>query len=194
MKLSDIAQVTPGYAFRGAIEETRNGNTLVFQARDLVQGVPVSDVSSLTKISLDLPPDDRYLQKNDVLIVARGMKAGAFRAAVFMSDAQNVIASASVHIIRISTSKVLPEFLSHYLNSKEGQDSLANIVTGSYIGALPRRELIHIKIPVPELEKQKAIVALHENIQAQQSIVDRRQYLKQQIVEATFTNLTKQHD
>lgn len=183
----------PGYAFRGAIKPDQSGDTFVLQAKDLVLGSPIVGTDTLTKISLDASYSS-FLQLHDVLIVSRGMKAGAFRSTVFLSDAPNVIASASVHVIRTSTPNVLPEYLSHYLNSKKGQDDLSQIVTGSYIGALPRRSLLDIRIPVPDLKKQKAIVDLYKNIQAQQKLLDRKNELKQQIIEATFTNITRHHD
>lgn len=182
----------PGYAFRGAIKPDDSGNAFVLQAKDLGIGSPVEGTGTLTKIVFDAPHSSS-LKMHDVLIVARGMKAGAFRSTLFNAKAMNVIASASVHVIRITSPNVLPEYLSHYLNSKKGQDDLSGIVTGSYIGAIPRRSLEQVRIPVPDLKKQKAIVDLYKNIQAQQKILDRKKELKQQIIEATFKNLTTKH-
>lgn len=183
----------PGYAFRGAIKPDDSGDTFVLQAKDLTSGFPIEGTDTLTKITLDASYSS-FLKMHDVLIVSRGMKAGAFRSTVFRAPAANVIASASVHIIRPIESEVLPEYLSHYLNSKKGQDDLSQIVTGSYIGAIPRRSLEQIRIPLPDIEKQRTIVNLFTNIQAQQKLLDRKKELKQQIIEATFTNITKHHD
>lgn len=190
MLIKDIAQVIAGYTFKKAIESDNSGNIFVFQAKDLIQGEPLINVNTLTKAFLGIPEHAAYLQGNDILLVARGMKSGAFRSTVFMSEESNVIASSSVHIIRIKSEDVLPEYISHYLNSKEGQDSLSQIVSGSYIGAIPRGELERIKIPIPTLQKQKAIVDLHQNMRSQQKILIRRNELKQNIINATFSNLT----
>ncbi len=194
MKLHDIATITSGYAFRGAITPDKDGNILVFQAKDLIRGVPVIDTESLTRVPFDMPGYAGHLKTNDVLLIARGMKAGAFRATVFMSEAKNVIASSSVHIIRVSSPEINPEYLSYYLNSRAGQIALAGIVTGSYIGALPRRELEKIEIPIPVLEKQKTIINLYKNIEKQQGITEHRSELKKQIINATFSNLIKHYD
>lgn len=194
MKLGDIAEIIQGYAFRSAITPVESGDLFVFQAKDLVRGVPFSDVGTLTQIPFVITGHIGYIKTNDVLLVARGMKAGTFRSTTFKAVEQNVLASSSVHILRVTASNVLPEYLSHYLNSKRGQTDLSDIVTGSYIGALPRRALEQIKIPIPNSHKQKAIIDLYNNIQAQQKILDRKNELKQQIIEATFTNITKHHD
>lgn len=194
MKLKDISTVIAGYTFRGAIIPNKKGNLLVFQAKDLVKGEFMTDVDTLTPIALESAAYKNYIKTGDVLIVARGMKTGAFRSTVFKSDVSNVIASSSVHIIRITDPSILSGYVSHYLNSKNGQNSISEIVTGSYIGALPRRMLEQIKIPVPDLHKQKAVVDLHHNIQMQQKILDRKNELKQQILDAIFTNITNNHD
>jgi len=184
--------VIAGYTFRGAIRPDSSGDVFVFQAKDLVQAEPCEDVSDLTKISHESLRATNYLMKNDILLVARGMKSGAFRSTVFVSEALNVIASSSVHIIRITSQKALPCYVSHYLNSKRGQASLTQIVSGSYIGVLPRKKLLEeIKIPVPPLQTQQAIIKLYRNIKDQQKIVSRQNIIKQNILNETFRSLSE---
>lgn len=67
-----------GYAFREAITLDKNGNVFVFQAKDLVRDEFVADVTSLKLIVLDTVSYNGYIKKVDVLLVARGMKAGCF--------------------------------------------------------------------------------------------------------------------
>lgn len=189
MKLHEISSITAGYNFRGAIESNQNGHIFVFQAKDLIQGEPISDTGRLTRISHNVSGYETYLKRNDVLLVARGMKAGSFRSTVFTSDAPNVIASSSIHIIRVTDPHVIPEFISLFLNSKEGQEVISEIVTGSYIGAVPRKELERLKIPDLSLEQQKIIIMLDQNIRKQQKIINRQNEIRQSIVSATLRSL-----
>lgn len=186
MEIHEFATVLSGYAFREAIRPEADGHTFVFQAKDLVQGVPVTDVDDLQKVSQSIPVHTGHLKRYDVLLIARGMKPGAFRSTVFDSNNENVIASASVHIIRVASRNILPEFLSLYLNSNDGQNALFGIVTGSYIGMLPRKKLEKITVPIPPLKKQKALVRLYQNIREQQRIVHRQTEIKQGIIDATL--------
>jgi restriction endonuclease S subunit len=190
MFIKDIAEVQAGFAFREAIVPNREGNICVFQAKDLVQGVPFTNTASLIKVSLELPEYVGHLRKNDVLLVARGMKAGTFRSTVFNTDEVNVIASSSVHIIRITANDVIPEYVSHYLNCKDGQNAISEILSGAHIGVIPRKELENMKIPIPVIGKQKSIVNLMNNMREQQRIVEKRNALKQEIIDGTFRNLT----
>jgi restriction endonuclease S subunit len=132
------------------------------------------------------------LQYNDILIVSRGSGLGSFRSTVFTSSQKNVIASSSVHIIRINDVTVLPKYISLWLNSSEGQKLLLQIVTGgSYIQSILLKNLAELEIPIPPIHTQKSIVALEENIKQQQKILDRKKEIKENIINATFNNLIK---
>jgi restriction endonuclease S subunit len=188
-KLSGIADVIAGYAFRGAIEPDPNGNVFVAQAKDIVMGEPF-DVNVLTRIKFNVINYPSYLKKNDVLIISRGMKAGAFKAAIFCSDATNVIVSSSVNIIRVKDQNILPEYVMCYLNSNDGQEALSEFISGSYIGALSRKNLEEIKIPIPPVQKQKMIFDLHKNIAQQQKVLERKARINRNISNLIFENLT----
>lgn len=186
MHIKDIGQVISGYAFRGAIQQNNNGNVAVFQAKDVIQGEPFEDVNSLIKISAEISFNADYLRKNDVLLLARGIKQGSFRSTIFTSDEPNIIASASVYIIRPDMSRIVPAYLSYYLNSSVGQKALLGIVSGSYIPAVPRQGLELIDIPILSLEKQKMIVHLYQNIRVQQELLERELFIKQHIINSVF--------
>ncbi len=189
MHIENIAEVISGYTFRKAITPDKNGNILVFQAKNIIQGELFLDTDGLTRVSHEVSGHTNYLKKNDVLIVSRGMKSGSFRSTVFMTEEQNVVASSSIHIVRITDKKVFPEYVSHYLNSNYGQKSLSENISGSYIGSLPRKELERIKIPIPDLKKQKAIIDLYRNIKEQEKITNRKKQIKDNIINSTFKNL-----
>jgi restriction endonuclease S subunit len=190
MQIKNIAEVIAGYTFRGAIEADTKGDVFVFQAKDLIQGEPFADEEALTRISHTGRGDAGRLQKNDIVLVARGMKSGAFRSTVFIAEAPNVIASSSVLIIRVVDPNISPEYLSLYLNSGGGQDALSQIVSGSYIGAVPRRELEKLEIPIPSLQKQAIALLLYQNLKAQEKIMDQKKIIIQNVVETIFKQLT----
>ncbi len=189
MYIKDVAKVISGYTFRKAMEPDKNGNILVFQAKNISQGELVSNTEELTKIKHEIFGYKNYIKESDILLVSRGMKSGSFRSAVYIAKDKNVIASSSVHIIRVTDKKILPEYLSLYLNSQEGQKSLSEEISGSYIGSLPRKRLEEIKIPIPDLKKQKAIIDLYRNIKEQEKITNRKKQIKETIINSTFKNL-----
>ena len=189
-EIKKIANILPGYTFRSAVEPDPRGDTWVFQAKDVVQGVPFNTVSSLTKISHTVSGKTGRLEKNDIILVARGMKTGTFRSTTFVADSPHVIASSSVYIIRLARADCIPEYVSLYLNSKAGQNALTGIVSGSFVGVLPKHRLEELEIPLPTREKQKMIIDVHQNIRAQELIVEHQQLLKRDILDALFRTIT----
>lgn len=189
-KLQEISNITLGYTFRGSVVGDSRGDIFVIQAKNINANVEINDTTGLTCVSSDPIRNPFFLEKNDILIVSRGSGQGSFRATLFLSEDKNVIASSSVHIIRVTDITVIPKYVSLYLNSAEGQKDLMQIITGgSYIQSILVKNLTSLKIPIPPIHIQKSIVALHENIKQQERLLERKEQIKQNIINATFTNL-----
>lgn len=186
-KLNEVAIIISGHSFRQAIIPDNNGNMYVYQAKDVVQDEPFTDPTTLVKISYKNITDDSILQKNDVVIVSRGSK---FRSTIYASELNNVIASSSISIIRLNVDNLNPEFVSLFLNSTIGQSAIAEKVTGNYIGALPIKRLGEIKIMLPTLSQQTAIVNLHRNIREQKLIMEHKMDIEQAIINNIFRSNT----
>lgn len=191
-KMSEISNITPGYTFRKSIEENLNGDIFVLQAKNIVSNQDIKNVEEFIKISSDTIRYPYYLEHNDVLIVSRSSAPGYFRSSVFTSENKKVIASSSVHIIRIKDVTVLPKYISLYLNSQEGQKLVLEKASGgSYLKTILIRNLMEIEIPIPPIQIQKTIIALSENIKRQEEIFKRKQEIEQVIINKAFINLNK---
>ena len=192
-KITDFTDIINGYAFRGAIETIKNGDIFVLQAKDIVQGQNIENTEKLTPIAFNGTHTASFLQNNDVVIVSRGTGVGSFRSVVFIGNNTNIIASASLLILRVKKKEVLSEYISLYLNSLDGQNKILQTVVGSYIQAISRKKFEEeIIIPIPSLKKQQSLINLHQNIKQQEQIYKQRKELKQQIIGAIINNLTHQ--
>ena len=72
-------------------------------------------------------------------------------------------------IFRPDENKLSGNYLFHFFQSKNFKDQRDAIVSGAAQPQLPIRSLIDIKLPLPPLETQKAIVA---EIEAEQALVN----------------------
>lgn len=188
--LSQIANIIPGYAFRGAIENYEGGDIFVLQAKNIILNEDILDTSEFIRIKSISLRNPCFLENNDILIVSRGSGLGSFRSAIFKSDSKNIIASSSVSIIRVNDATVLPKYISLYLNSAEGQKAILQIVTGaSYIQSILTKNLADFKIPIPPVHMQKIIISLNENLGQQERIITRKKEIQQEIINSTFKNL-----
>ena len=188
--MQQIAEVSSGYTFRGQIENDPTGAIFVLQAKNISVNNDITDASDFVKVSDKNIRSPYFLEYNDILLVSRGSGHGSFRSAVFASDKANVMPSSSVLVIRIKDVNVLPKYVSLYLNSEVGQKAILGIVSGgSYIQSVLVKNLSDLPIPIPPIHTQKSIVSLHENIREQDRILKRKQEIKQNIINSSFTNL-----
>jgi len=158
IQLSNFAEILLGYAFRGAIEEDLHGNCCVLQAKNIDQSGTLS--YDFVKTSLEKKKSRAYVKDKDIVLSNRG----TFRAGLYKGNDKDLIASSSVYLIRVQdNTKVLPEYVEIFLNSKFGQAELESINSGTLIRSLPKGDLLNLKIPLPSIKDQKMIIVIHEN-------------------------------
>jgi len=189
LKISEIAKTIGGYTFRKSIESDKSGNVFVLQANNINNGKNIENTDDFIKTSFQGFRTATFLQKNDIVLVSRGTGFGSFRSVVFLSGDSNVIASSSLFIVRLLNKNILPDYLTLYLNSSEGQNKLLKIASGSHFQAIPRKEFDNIDIPIPTLEKQKLMIDLNDNIKKQQDLVSRKYKIMENIINQSFTSL-----
>lgn len=156
MRLGLLCEICSGYAFRGKISNEDGGTVSVIQPRNILD----NDFSNLVKISKENVKAKHYLDKNNILITNRG----SFRSCV-LDFSENTIASGGIFVISVKDSRVLPEYISVYLNSIDGQKQLLSLRETMTIPAITVDTLKKIEIPIIPLERQKKlsdVVRLHE--------------------------------
>ena len=82
-----------------------------------------------------------------------------------MTEYETAIMSPAYPIFRVKdTNVVLPAYLDMWFKRPEFDREAAFIAVGGVRGSMPWEEFAKMKLPVPELEKQKKIVAAYETI------------------------------
>lgn len=115
------------------------------------------------------------LRAGDVLFAAKGTKNFA---AVYEAHNLPAVASTSFFVIRLFDSKVLPEYLSWFLNNQNTQASLKAQAMGTSIPSISKVVLEELEIPVPTIEKQKSIVAISKLRWQEKCIYAKLEYLR----------------
>ncbi len=189
--LGELADITLGYTFRGAIVGNKDGNFRVIQARNISSDSFFDSPTSLALVSMDSTRSEAFVKRGEVLITSRGATVGGFKATLFDCDADRpVIASSSLFILHsIKNEKVLPEYLVAYLNSNAVQRELQDRATGATVRSIPRSELGEVEIAIPPIEKQKDIVALQRNIKQQNKLLEERVTLSNQLIDSIINTI-----
>lgn len=122
------------------------------------------------------------LRVGDVLIAAKGTRLFA---ACIGEDLGLAVASSSFMIARIFeswTEKLLPPYLTWYLNQPECLNVIKASSRGSSLPSVPKSVIEKLLIPVPSLKVQQTILAV-QNLRDQQKKFELKlQELKDQLI------------
>lgn len=169
MKLKKISAILSGYITREKITPQKEGDYFLLQARD-VDGTGLTyNTADLVRFNPTLSSKERLLEQGDILFMARG----AHNFSILMSDIpQNTLAAACFFIIRITDKRLLPEYLSWYMNQFPVERYIeCNSGKGVRMPVVRRAILENTDIPLPPLGKQKTIAALDHLQRKEQDLV-----------------------
>ncbi len=182
--LKNFSDVVSGYTFREALSVNEEGDIKVLLAKNINKDCTVN-YSDFVRIGVSLPRTNSFIEKNDVIISARG----TFKAGVFLDESKNVVASSSVFILRIKCNDILPEYLAIYLNSDAGQGDIQKNLTGGSIKTILRKSLEDLSVPVPALSVQKMIIDIHNNWKKREGLLNKKINLGKNIAGGAIKHL-----
>jgi len=177
LRIRDFCDIRMGHTFRRRLTTVSDGNVMVMQPRNISpeglvtfgNGEPVR-----TDVSVSKP-----LQLHDILIVNRGR----FSAAVFdFAESDTWIVPSSILVLSLKAKSVLPEYMVCYFNSSNGQKLLRRHCERSTVPFISARNLANIDIPVPPLDRQKALIAFEEAVAKYARLSNRKQELFRHIL------------
>lgn len=141
-------------------------------------------------LNIDEKSRKHLLKDGDVIFVAKGFRNFAW---TYKESFGPAIASSIFFVIKVDTSKILPEFLTSLLNSAAYQQQFQQLGAGSSIPSIRKSELEAIKIQVPPLELQRKTVTINElylkELQLTNKIIDEKQKYYNNIINKLITQV-----
>ncbi len=130
--------------------------------------------------------EKHLLKDGDVLFAAKGTKNFA---TVFENHNEPSVASTSFFVLRPTDNKILPEYLSWFLNHPETQILIKDKARGTAIPSIRKTVLEDLEISIPSIEKQRTVIQLSalvrkENELRMSILQQRKQLIQQQIINA----------
>ena len=171
MKLNKIANIQSGYISRGKIDPRDDGTCHLLQAKDVSADDLSYRTDALVRFLPRLSGKDWFLKPGDILFMARGAR----NFSVLIGDLPDgVLAAACFFIVRVSTDKILPEFLHWYLNQSPVENYLKRFSgQGVHMPVVKRAVLESIDIPLPQIIIQKQVSELAILSQREQELYKR---------------------
>jgi hypothetical protein len=156
--LSECAELSLGYSFRGRIEGSPEGPILLIQMRDLTDAQEV-DTSKAIRSEDRGFGSAHILRSGDLIFRARGTN----NTAAFVVDLQERAALASPLIrIRAKDDNIEPRYLQWFINLPASQAYLAPGSQGSLVRMISIEHLARLPVVLPSLDVQRHVVEVAE--------------------------------
>jgi hypothetical protein len=170
MHLKKIAGIQSGYISRGKIESCRDGSHFLLQAKDVDGHRLTYRTDDLIRFEPLLSGKDWTLEPGDVLFMARGAR----NYFVLLDEIPNsLLAAACFFVVRVSTGKVLPQYLFWYLNQAPVKHYLdRHSGRGVHMPVVRRAVLENLDVPLPSLETQHRITELNGLMRNEQALLE----------------------
>lgn len=155
--LKQVAEIAAGYPFRGSIPEVENGSTCVIQMKDLNSNGGIA-WDKVIRTNLEGKKAPALLLPGDLIFVSRGDR---FFAECLSDLPGPAVCSPHFFWLRVKDAKkIIPEFLSWQINQQPAQRYFAQSAEGSSQQSIRRGVLEELPLTIPDLERQKKLVAL----------------------------------
>lgn len=128
---------------------------------------PVIRDEDMSLIDLTDKEKEQYLVKEGDLLFARRSLVieGAGKCAIIGEHTTPMTFESSMIRVRLDTDKMNPEFVFHFLKSKEGRKRIRRIVGFTTVAGITSTDLAKVKLPFVSIENQNKIVAYLEQFE-----------------------------
>lgn len=177
-----------GYSFREKIEHNPEGNVGIIQMKDISNNYTGLEYSNIDKVSYFNFKDKLFLQKGDIVFVSKGVNNYAL---IIENINQQIIASATFFVIRVNTNKVLPEYLTWYINQKEAQNYFSEKKAGTYVPNLNKQDILDLPIVIPKIALQLKIANTVKLLNRELLIYENLKTKRKELIQTQLLNLIK---
>jgi type I restriction enzyme S subunit len=152
-QLKKLSEISYGYTTKASFDID---GPRFLRITDIQEGkvdwnkVPSCDISEADYIK-------HKLQVNDIVFARTGATTGK---SFLITQCENSVAASYLIRVRINSDELLPEFLSHFFQSKAYWDAISIGTSGSAQGGVNASKLGSLIIPLAPPEEQKHIVAI----------------------------------
>lgn len=165
--LRKIADVQSGYSFRSKLELQQSGNIAVIQMKDLTSANRVC-CDSLAKIDMEMPKGHHLVKPGDLIFRSRGLTTNS---AILADDPGVAVLSAPLLLIRVTSDRVIPEYINWYINQRPAQLYLTSCAEGTALKMISKQSLEQLEVQLPPIDKQRLIVELSRLVEDEQRIL-----------------------
>jgi len=185
-----IKEIVTSIKYGPHFRSRKEGNTLYLKGNQFDDDYQFS-MSNDSHVDIDENDSKHLLEPNDVILAAKGFRNFAWR---YSKEHGACVASSLFYVIKLDTNIVHPDYFTMAINSPRIQHRLKNIGLGVTIPAIPKNELLRIRLDIPSMSEQMKAVAIHTLISKQISLEREILNKRIQIKNGLLNLLTEKQD
>jgi restriction endonuclease S subunit len=135
-----------------------------------LQGSNFNSAFPKTFVSKDKVSPNHLLKDGDILIAAKGFRNTAIRYSASLGPA---VASSMFFVLKPDTSKVIPDYVTLFLNDMKTQNLLRSLSGTTTVPTISKKDLAEIQIPLPSISQQMKIVSVMQQWQEEKKLTQR---------------------
>lgn len=183
--LKQLAEIHPGYPFRGRLPLSAEGDVFVVQFRHIVVGERLEDANGefLDRATLTGRKQATCLVEDDIVFMAKGVRNDA---ALVGDVPANTVCTPNFYHIRLKpeVGNLLPEFLAWQINYRDAQRYFAVCSQGSAASSITKSQLENLPIAIPTIEQQRFMVNLANSAAREQQLLNALIKNRQRMIDA----------
>lgn len=184
--LQDLAIISAGYPFRGAVDELASGDVAVIQMRNVDPDAGI-DWVAVRRVTLPSKRETSFLSSGEIIFSTRGTRNLALALDVIPGKA---VCSPHFFVLSVNDpSRLMPEFLAWQMNQLPAQRYFQREATGSHILNIRREAIENLPVAVPSIARQQAITALAKAASAERAALTKLINNRNQQLEAIACGL-----
>jgi len=153
--LGELVDVQIGHSFRAGVQRDAAGVVGVIQMRDLGDDALVC-LASLVRMSMDVRPAEQ-VREGDIIFRSRGDRSTC---AIVAADPGFAVVAAPLLRLRVTGARLLPAYLSWFVNQPAAQEYFAKHAEGSNVKMISKSVLEDLDVEVPPIRRQRDIIEL----------------------------------
>ncbi len=187
IKLKKIATVQTGYSFRSRLESINTGAIAVIQMKDLTSTNRVC-CDELVRLDMEIPKIHHLVKPGDLIFRSRGLTANS---ALLADDPGAAVLAAPLLRIRVTSNRILPEYLNWFISQLPAQSYFASCAEGTALKMISKQSLENLDVFVPSVARQRLIVEVTTLVEEEQRIMKVLAEKRSQYISTTLMRLAQ---
>jgi hypothetical protein len=187
INLKKIATVQTGYSFRSRLESKNTGAIAVIQMKDLTITNRVC-CDELVRLDMEIPKIHHLVKPGDLIFRSRGLTANS---ALLADDPGDAVLAAPLLRIRVTSNRILPEYLNWFISQLPAQSYFASCAEGTALKMISKQSLENLDVFVPSVARQRLIVEMTTLVEEEQRIMKVLAEKRSQYISTTLMHLAQ---